>query len=212
MEANQRKIQEYIIFALPILFLLVGIWAFLNVISMYYTRAISMIDWLLSGPDNIVATMRDVDTLMGRLQRIIIMRAFWIYWFAGFSVSVFVLGRHIHNKKERYSEYAEIKGKDAYHKAKEVVIRNHKKLHTTGCLQLSKKLNALVERLNYESDFGYGDFAITECENKINQKINALIGHLTDYEPGLDNQQCVDVVLDEINILLDQRAEMKKCH
>ena len=212
MEANQRKIQEYIIFALPVLFLLVGIWAFFNVVSINYTRAISIIDWLFSGSDNIIATLRDVDTLMGRLQRIILMRAFWICWFAGFSVSVFMLGRHIQNKKEKYSEYAVIRGKEAYHKAQTVIIRNHNKLHTKECLKLSKRLNALVERLNYESDFGYGDFAIIECENQINQKINALIGHLTDYEPGLDNQQCVDAVLDEINILLDQRAEMKKRH
>ena len=100
MGYNHRKFKEYLIFVLPILFLLVGIWAFLNVISMHYTRAISLIDWLLSGPDNIIAVLRDVDTLMGQVQRIILMRAFWICWFAGFSVSVFMLGRHIQNKKE----------------------------------------------------------------------------------------------------------------
>lgn len=209
---NKQKLKVYIIYALPVLCLGVGIWAFLNVLSMHYIRAISLIDWLLSGSDNIVATVRDVDTVMGKLHRIMLMRVFWVLWLAGFSVSVFMLGRHIQNKKERYAEYAKITGKDAYHKAQAVIIRNHNKLHTKGCLQLSKKLNALVERLNYESGFGYGDWATIECENQINQKLNDLAECLTDYEPGLDNQQCVDAVLDEINILLDQRAEMKKRH
>ena len=209
---NKQKLKVYIIYALPIAFLLVGIWAFLNVISMHYTRAISLIDWLLSGPDNIIAVLRDVDTLMGQVQRIILMRAFWICWFAGFSVSVFMLGRHIQNKKEKYSEYAVIRGKEAYHKAQTVIIRNHNKLHTKECLKLSKKLNALVERLNYESDFGYGALAIIDCENQINQKINNLSECLTDYEPDLDNQQSIEAVLNEINILLDRRAEMKKRH
>lgn len=211
-ENDSKKIKEYLIFILPVLFLLVGIWAFFNVVSINYTRAVSVVDWLLSGPDNIVATMRDVDTLMGRLQRIMLMRAFWVLWFAGFSVSVFMLGRHIQNKKEKYSEYAVIRGKEAYHKAQTVIIRNHNKLHTKECLKLSKRLNALVERLNYESDFGYGALSIIDCENQINQKINNLSECLTDYEPDLDNQQSIEVVLNEINILLDRRAEMKKRH
>lgn len=211
-ENDSKKIKEYLIFILPVLFLLVGIWAFFNVVSINYTRSVSVVDWLLSGPDNIVATMRDVDTVMGRLQRIMLMRAFWVLWFAGFSVSVFMLGRHIQNKKEKYSEYAVIRGKEAYHKAQTLFIRNHNKLHTKECLKLSKRLNALVERLNYESDFGYGALAIIDCENQINQKINNLSECLTDYEPDLDNQQCIEVVLNEINILLDRRAEMKKRH
>ena len=211
-ENGSKKIKEYLIFILPLLFLLVGMWAFFNVVSINYTRAVSVVDWLFSGSDNIIATLRDVDTLMGQVQRIILMRAFWICWFAGFSVSVFMLGRHIQNKKEKYSEYAVIRGKEAYHKAQTVIIRNHNKLHTKECLKLSKRLNALVERLNYESDFGYGDLAIIDCENKINQKISNLSECLTDYEPDLDNQQSIEVVLNEINILLDRRAEMKKRH
>ena len=211
-ENDSKKIKEYLIFILPVLFLLVGIWAFFNVVSINYTRAVSVVDWLFSGPDNIIATLRDVDTLMGQVQRIILMRAFWICWFAGFSVSVFMLGRHIQNKKEKYSGYAVIRGKEAYHKAQTVIIRNHNKLHTKECLKLSKRLNALVERLNYESDFGYGALAIIDCENQINQKINNLSECLTDYEPDLDNQQSIEAVLNEINILLDRRAEMKKRH
>ena len=212
MSVHHRKFKEYLIFILPVLFLLVGIWAFFNVVSINYTRAVSVVDWLFSGSDNIIATLRDVDTLMGQVQRIILMRAFWICWFAGFSVSVFMLGRHIQNKKEKYSEYAVIRGKEAYKKAQTVIIRNHNKLHTKECLKLSKRLNALVERLNYESDFGYGALSIIDCENQINQKINNLSECLTDYEPDLDNQQSIEVVLNEINILLDRRAEMKKRH
>ena len=212
MSVHHRKFKEYLIFILPVLFLLVGIWAFFNVVSINYTRAVSVVDWLFSGPDNIIATLQDVDTLMGQVQRIILMRAFWICWFAGFSVSVFMLGRHIQNKKEKYSEYAVIRGKEAYHKAQTVFIRNNNKLHTKECLKLSKRLNALVERLNYESDFGYGDLAIIDCENQINQKINNLSECLTDYEPDLDNQRSIEAVLNEINILLDRRAEMKKRH
>lgn len=212
MSVHHRKFKEYIIFILPVLFLLVGIWAFFNVVSINYTRAVSVVDWLFSGTDNIIATLQDVDTLMGQVQRIILMRAFWICWFAGFSVSVFMLGRHIQNKKEKYSEYAVIRGKEAYHKAQTVFIRNHNKLHTKECLKLSKRLNALVERLNYESDFGYGDLAIIDCENQINQKISNLSECLTDYEPDLDNQRSIEAVLNEINILLDRRAEMKKRH
>lgn len=212
MSVHHRKFKEYLIFILPVLFLLVGIWAFFNVVSINYTRAVSVVDWLFSGSDNIIATLRDVDTLMGQVQRIILMRAFWICWFAGFSVSVFMLGRHIQNKKEKYSEYAVIRGKEAYNKAQTVIIRNHNKLHTKECLKLSKRLNALVERLNYESDFGYGALSIIDCENQINQKINNLSECLTDYEPDLDNQQSIEVVLNEINILLDRRAEMKKRH
>lgn len=211
-ENDSKKIKEYLIFILPLLFLLVGMWAFFNVVSINYTRAVSVVDWLFSGPDNIIATLRDVDTLMGQVQRIILMRAFWICWFAGFSVSVFMLGRHIQNKKEKYSEYAVIRGKEAYHKAQTVIIRNHNKLHTKECLKLSKRLNALVERLNYESDFGYGALSIIDCENQINQKINNLSECLTGYEPDLDNQQSIEAVLNEINILLDRRAEMKKRH
>ena len=62
------------------------------------------------------------------------------------------------------------------------------------------------------SHVGYGALAIIDCENQINQKINNLSECLTDYEPDLDNQQSIEAVLNEINILLDRRAEMKKRH
>lgn len=209
---NNQKLKEYIIYALPVLFLVVGIWAFLNVISMHYIRAISLIDWLLSGSDNIIATVRDVDTVMGRLQRIMLMRAFWVLWFAGFSVSIFMLGKHVHNKKEQYSEHAEIRGKDAYGTVKEIIIKNHKKLQAADCITLNKKINALAERVKFESDFGYGDLSVIDCENQIDKRFYDLAVLLAAYEPDLDNGQAVESVLDEINMLLDQRAEMKKRH
>lgn len=212
MNNNHQTLKEYAIFVFPILLLFVGIGAFFRVIPITYTNAISLIDWLFSGSDNIISTLHDVNTVMGKLQRIIFMRAFWALWFIFFSISVFFLGKHIHNKKENYSVNAELKGKEAYDKLRGLIIKNYKKLRATEYITLNKKLDALAEKLNYESNFGYGDLIVIECENQINKKINDLEVLLMDYEPSLDNKKNVELVLDEINILLDQRAEMKKRH
>ena len=66
--------------------------------------------------------------------------------------------------------------------------------------------------MKFESDFGYGDLSVIDCENQIDKRFNDLAVLLAAYEPDLDNGQVVESVLDEINMLLDQRAEMKKRH
>ena len=66
--------------------------------------------------------------------------------------------------------------------------------------------------MKFESDFGYGDLSVIDCENQIDKRFYDLAVLLAAYEPDLDNQQCIETVLNEINILLDRRAEMKKRH
>lgn len=209
-----KRLKIILIYAMPLIFGLIGIWAFFNVLSMNYTRTISFIDWILSGPDNIISTIRDVDTVMSKIHRIILMRIFWIIWFIGFSISIFTLGKYIHNKKEDYSHYATIKGKEAYNEIKNI-IKVHIVLLNKNT-DLEKKIKLLVERIGYESDFGYGDSSVIECENEIKEKIDNLNKIFQKMKSNIvDNQDDViqaESILDEINIALDHRAELKKHH
>ena len=207
-----ERLRIILIYAIPLMFGLIGIWAFFYVLSMNYTRAISFIDWILSGPDNIISTLKDVDTVMSKIHRIILTRMFWIIWFTGFSISVFVLGKYIHNKKEDHSYYATIKRKEACNAIKNI-IKVHSVLLSKNT-DLEKKIKLLAERMGCESDFGYGDISVIECENEIKEKIDNLNKILRKTKSNVvDNQGDViqaESILDEISIILDHRAELKK--
>ena len=69
-----NKIRHYLTYLLPWVFILIGIWAFFQITSFRYAKAINFIDWLLSGSDNIELALRDVDTVMGIMKRAIFTR------------------------------------------------------------------------------------------------------------------------------------------
>ena len=211
-----NKIRHYLTYLLPWVFILIGIWAFFQITSFRYAKAINFIDWLVSGSDNIELALRDVDTVMGIMKRAIFTRVFWIVWLAGFSISVINLGYYIQNKKQDYAPGCEIVDKVAYKKLRSIIqcYKNYLlKLKKTNIL---KDLNQTAERLSYESDFGYGSADIIEYENEIYAKI-CLVGEVlhrlsSSQEVCNDDYELLADTIRNIDILLDERAEAQKIH
>lgn len=212
----KNRIKQYLTYVLPWIFIIVGIWAFFQITSFRYAKAINFVDWLFSGSENIELTLRDVNIVMGVMKRTIFTRVFWIVWFIGFSVSVINLGYYIHNKKQDYAPNCEIVDKEP-HKKMRGIIKCYE-----GCLlkynksKVLKNLNLLAEQLYYESDFGYGSAEIIEYENAIYSKIcfveNILENIASGLEENADIWNSLDDTIRHINILMDERAEAKKRH
>lgn len=83
----------------------------------------------------------------------------------------------------------------------------------------SKKIDALIytakcleERFSIESDFGYGDRDIINCENEIAEKLQCILDiilHIGEKEL-YQNIKILDEAIAEVNFLLNRRKELKK--
>lgn len=73
-------------------------------------------------------------------------------------------------------------------------------------------MKKLKERLSIESDFGYGDSTVIDCENSIAQKLDTLkmVANSLDEENLESKVETMNHNIKSINLLLKKRVELKK--
>ncbi len=206
------RIRVTLLYTMPILFLVVGALAFLQFMSLNYARAISFIDWLLSGSDNIVATLRSTDTVMYYVHRFILKRSFWFLWSAGFVFSLYLLGKHLQTNNDMVAENAVLVGREASAIMNRITRKYEVISLKADDVRLEKKLKELSDRFCVESEFGYGTCNVIECEHRIKIKLVILEEQIDKLEAmeGTTSLDVVRAVVSDIDILLKERAELKK--
>lgn len=73
-------------------------------------------------------------------------------------------------------------------------------------------IKKLEEKLSVESDFGYGESTVIDCENNIAKQIEFLLDNVSGIENGdfEENIKKMNVCVMNINSLLCRRSELKK--
>lgn len=135
-----------------------------------YDKVISLIDWLFSGTDNIIATLRSSDIVLGQLYSILFTKVLVWIWTIGFLFSIFWCGHTIQNSKNKNSNLIvseEVK--------RALVIRIMNNAELIYRLDKGNKDNKdfhqktidLQTRISACGDFGYSNDDVTILENKI---------------------------------------------
>lgn len=213
--ALDKKVIGKFVFFIPLIIILVGVVAYFIVIPNIYGRAVSFIDWLFSGSQNIIDTLRNPDTVLPQINSIIGMKIFWWVWLVGLITSLFFVGKQLQTKPEPNTLNGILTKREPYLMIQDVSdtlkqIKTHqsnKELDT-----LIYKIKALEEKLSVESDFGYGNNTVIHCENNIAEQIQFLLDTVVCIENGNfeENLKAMNTAVMNINSLLRRRIELKK--
>lgn len=214
-EALDKKVMNKFVFLIPVIILLVGVVAYFVVVPNIYGRVVSFVDWLFTDPQNIIDTLRDPNAVLPKVNSIIGMRIFWWIWLAGLISSLFFVGKQLQAKPEPNAVNAILKKKEPYLLVQDVtdalkqlkMRRNSKQLDSL--IYSAKKLE---EKLSVESDFGYGNSVVINCENNIARQIQFLLDSVSCIENGdfEENLKAMNTAIMNVNSLLRRRIELKK--
>lgn len=165
----QSKRNQLAYFA-PVIMLGLGLLLYSVILPARYDKVISLINWLFSGTDNIIATLRSSDIVLGQLYSILFTKVLVWIWTIGFLFSIFWCGHTIQNSKNKNSNLIvseEVK--------RALVIRIMNNAELIYRLDKGNKDNKdfhqktidLQTRISACGDFGYSNDDVTILENKI---------------------------------------------
>lgn len=208
---DKNAVNKFIFF-IPVIILLIGAIAYFIVVPNIYGSVISFVDWLFNDPKNFIDMLRDPDTVLPHVT--IGIRIFWWLWLATLIASLFFVSKQLQAKPEPVEKTILTK-KEPYLMVQGVSdILKQVKMRRS-----SKQLDALIytikileEKLSVESDFGYGNSNVINCENSIARQIQFLLDIVPYVENGDfdENLNVMSVAVASINSLLRRRAELKK--
>lgn len=213
--ALDKSIISKFVFLMPIIILLVGLMVYFIIVPNIYGKVVSFIDWLFTNPQNILNTLRKPNVVLPKINSIIGMRIFWWIWLASFITSLFFVGKQLQSKAEPNSQNAILIKKEPYLMIQEVTdtLRQIKlQINDKQLDSLIYSVNIIEEKLSVESDFGYGNNAVINCENNIAHQIQYLVDAAKNINSANFELELKDMktAIANINSLLRRRTELKK--
>jgi serine/threonine protein kinase len=203
------------IYIVPAVLALIGIVLIFVLPPAIYGKAISIIDWLFSNPQEIIDTLRNPNSVFATVYWFIGLRIATLVWLISFIASLFFMGRQLQAKPKPDAINAILSKKEPYLIMQEI----HGSLKSTKQRRSGIELDALIrnikkleEKLSIESDFGYGKTIITNCENNIAKQLQFLQDVVISVEVGNlnENIEKMNSAIANINNLLVRRRELKK--
>ncbi len=215
IEPIDRNVMSKAVFAAPIILLLIALVAYFIVIPNIYGQVVSFVDWLASDPQNIIDTLRDPNAAFSKTNYIILIRAFWYVWLAGFIASLFFVGKQFQKKPEPNATNAILVKKEAYllvQDISEALKLEYQKNKSKDINTLLTSVKRLEEKLSVESDFGYGKNNVINCENMIARQLQYLSESVPYISTGNVSENIAEMnkAVLNINSLLRKRIELKK--
>lgn len=216
MPHSGNDIFDKMILFMPVIIFFIGVLAYFIIIPNIYGKSVSFIDWLFSDTETIVATLRNSNVVFEQVNGIVAIGIFCWMWLASFILSLFFVGRKLNSPAEPTTSLKSTK------QANCLVLQNinftlvnlRNKHGTREVEDLSYAMKRLENNLSIETDFGYGSSAVIKCENDITEKIRELKISVSNIEIGniSDNIRKSNSILNDINLLIMQRSELKKRH
>lgn len=213
-KSSRRKINK-VIFLFPVIILLIGVIAYYILMPDIYSEDILFIDWLLSDSRNILDRIYYTNNIQLKNNNIIEIQIFWRIWLLSFNASLFFVGKQLHTKSVCMSADAVLINREPY-----LMIQGmSNKLRQLKYQEKVKEVDALIyslkcleEKLSIESDFGYGDKVLIDCENNIAAQLHILINLAQEVESGnfIENIKVMNNTVRKIHALLKERNELKK--
>lgn len=215
-DSADNDIFDKIILFMPIIIFFIGILAYFIIIPNIYGKSVSFIDWLFSDTETIVATLRNANVVFEQVNGIVAIGMFCWLWLASFILSLFFAGRKLNAHAEPATSLKATKQENCLVVQNiNFILDNLKMKHRTREIEdFSYSVKRLENNLSIETDFGYGNSSVIQCENNLTDKIRELKISVTNIEIGniSDNIRKSATILNNINSLLKQRAELKKRH
>lgn len=205
---NKFKIIK--IFVFPAIILL--IWLLFNfiIIPKICGNIILPYDCLFADPQNIIDGISDFNNANLDTGEIILIRIFEYILLLLFITSLFFAGKKLHTIPKSNTTR-----KDLYLMTQKIVniLRNKKtSIETKKLNNLIDDVKQLEERLFVESDFGYGNEIVIDCENDIKNHIEIILNLAKNIEDESykENIKLISTEIFTINELLYKRTEFKK--
>lgn len=201
---------KYLAYFAPVIMIIIGIFLYSVILPARYNKVISLIDWLFSGTDNIIATLRSADIVLGQLYRILFTKILVWVWTIGFLFSLFWCGYTVQNSKEKSSNL--LIGEDGKKAMLVRIVNQAEKYYRLNKSNddsklIYKKAVALEAQFLACGEFGDGSHDITELENHICNKLVELEKLLSD--ENYDYAEVNDKYI-RIHNLLEEREAMLK--
>lgn len=214
-DAIDRKGNGRFAFLIPVIVLLIGALTYFIILPHIYGKVVFCSNDIFAGPENDIDIIQNSDAVFPELDSNIGIRIFWDVWWTGFIASLFFAGKKLHTKPAPDNSNSILKKREPY-----LMIQGvSEKLKCVNRRRNSKELDALVyaikcleEKLSVESDFGYGNSRIINCENNIARQLQFLVVAVLNVENGnfTENVRKLNATVVSINSLLRRRSELKK--
>ena len=205
--------RNYLVLISAIIFL-VGILSFFIIVPIVYGKIISLSDWLFSGPDSIIDTLRNHSKVLPHMYSIIGLKIYWWILITSFIISLFLLGRTI-QKLNTSKDTKSVLIRKSHLSVQEILdtLKVEKKnLNNKQLDSAYYSVKKLEELLSIENDFGDEDEEVRECEKGISQNIDELNKLVSDInKDNVDDKSCkITVTVNKINSLLRKRTILKR--
>ena len=213
MKKNVRKV----VYIAPFFFLLIWIIADFMVFPSIYGINVSFTKLLFTDPKKIIEILENPDATLSKIDDsfIVLVRIFIVTWLGFIFLSLFFLGKQLNTNCKTHAKNALLIDKEPYLIIQEVVselkqmtnYENNKKMNL-----LIFNLKCLEEKLAIESEFGYGNNMVINCENIIFQHLHILSNTVQNIENGdfNENIKLLDNTVTKINSLLQKRSTLKR--
>lgn len=205
-----RGKSRYIAYLAPVLMLILGIIIYKVVLTARYNNAVSFLDWLFSGTDNIIATLRSADIVLGKVYRILLTKTILWVWSVGFLFSLFWCGYTVQNNRVR----SELPLTDTAISAASAAIilgaeQKYREQHVADWRAIVRQSVALADRLAGCSKFGYGNAGVTAVESSICLKLQEIEALYREQEASCET---IRAALTELDSLLSRRESLSRLH
>lgn len=209
--AVQRKNFGWIFYLIPVGIVIVYILIYIVFLPHLYDKTISIADWLIKNPKAVIDELQSSKNDFTSLYKIIFWRLLNYAFFAGFIISLYLLGRKIHYAKPKESSGALLIGREPYY----MIMESYEAVKRTPAvgMEVHKAIKTVHDRLKNETDFGYGNVHVIKCENEIEHLLQTISSDIV----KLNNRNTIDEAKQEIvsachGIMtkLKIRAELKK--
>lgn len=201
---------KYLAYFAPVIMIIIGIFLYSVILPARYNKVISLMDWLFSGTDNIIATLRSADIVLGQFYRILFTKVLVWVWTIGFLFSLFWCGYTVQNSKEKSGNL--LIGEDGKKAMLVRIVNQAEKYYRLNKSNddsklIYKKAVILESRFLACGEFGYGGYDITELENHICNKLVELEKLLSD--ANYDYAEVNDKYIGIHNLLEEREAMLK---
>lgn len=201
---------KYLAYFAPVIMIIIGIFLYSVILPARYNKVISLMDWLFSGTDNIIATLRSADIVLGQFYRILFTKILVWVWTIGFLFSLFWCGYTVQNSKEKSGNL--LIGEDGKKAMLVRIVNQAEKYYRLNKSNddsklIYKKAVILESRFLACGEFWYGSYDITELENHICNKLVELEKLLSD--ANYDYAEVNDKYIGIHNLLEEREAMLK---
>lgn len=210
-QTTNRKTSDWIFYLLPIGIVIVYVLIYMVYLPHAYDKTISIADWIVKNPKAVIEELQNSQNVFPSLYKIIFWKLLNYAFFAGFIVSLYVLGRKIQFAKPEQSVGAVLREREAYY----MIMESYEAVKQIPALgiEVQRAIKTVYDRLKNETDFGYGNERVIQCENEIEhylKMISSNIAKLNSQNTEDDARQEIVSACQMIMAKLKIRTELKK--